>query len=58
VIRDCLGRHTSHATKVVKMGIDSLGLEVIEIHFTPWDEFQAVDFLEVEAIEVGCNSVR
>jgi hypothetical protein len=33
------------------MGIVSLGLEVIEIHFTPWDEFQAVDFLEVEAIE-------
>ena len=40
---------------MVKMGIDSLGLEVIEIHFTPGDEFQAVDFLEVEAVEVGCN---
>ena len=66
VIRDGLGRHTRHATKVVfniiehflfvnlvvKTGIDSLGVEVIEIYFTPWDDFEAVDFLKVEAIEV------
>jgi hypothetical protein len=31
--------------------VEHLELEVFEIHFTPWVEFQAVDFLEVEAIE-------
>ena len=66
LIRDGLGRQTMHATKVVfiiiehflfvnqvvKKGIDSLRVEVIEIYSTPWDDFEAVDFLEVEAIEV------
>jgi len=37
-----------NATKVVKKGIDSLGV----IHFISWDDFEAVDFLEVEAIKV------
>ena len=32
-----------------------VGLELLEIHFTPQDECQAVDFLKVEAIkEVFC----
>ena len=34
--------------------VEHLELEVFEIHFTPWAEFQAVDFLEVEAIEGFC----
>ena len=37
-----------NATKVVKKGIDSLGV----IYFISWDDFEAVDFLEVEAIKV------
>ena len=38
--------------QVVKKGIDSLGVEVVEIYFISWDVFEAVDFLEVEAFKV------
>ena len=41
-----------NATKVVKKGIGSLGVEVVKIYFISWDDFEAVDFLEVEAIKV------
>ena len=44
--------HFLFVNQVVKKGIDSLGVEVVEIYFISWDDFEAVDFLEVEDIEV------